>query len=156
MRFFEKEKDNKRETGGGKPTDLKLYNEIKKKIYADNPTHSVFRSAQIIKQYKQQKGKFDDSELPKMNIKKWFTNQNWISVNDYYHNKKIIPCGSTDTNTKYKEYPLCRPLKIVKSLKPEQMKKMIDEKNKLKGKHLITEKVLNTQKYNIKPTKTGL
>ena len=134
MRFFEKEKDNKRETGGGKPTDLKLYNEIKKKIYADNPTHSVFRSAQIIKQYKQQKGKFDDSELPKMNIKKWFTNQNWISVNDYYHNKKIIPCGSTDTNTKYKEYPLCRPLKIVKSLKPEQMKEdeQLDELSDIK------------------------
>jgi hypothetical protein len=31
------------------------------------------------------------------------------------------------------------------------MKKMIDEKNKLKSKHLKTEKVLHTKKFNIKP-----
>ena len=89
-----------------------------------------------------------------MNIKRWFE-QNWISLNDYYHNKSIVPCGSSDTKDKFNEYPLCRPLAIAESLTKEQMKKMIDEKNKLGNKSLITEKLLKTKKFNIKSTKSG-
>ena len=41
-------------------------------------------------------------------------------------------------------------------LNKPQLKKMIDNKNKLKEKYLITEKVLKTDKFNIKNTKTGI
>lgn len=141
--------------GSAKPLNIKLYNEIKNKIYDNNPKHSLFRSAQIVKEYKKAGGKYDETEKPIMNIKKWFR-QRWISLNDYYHNKKIVPCGSSDTIDKFNEYPLCRPLKIAKSLKPKEMKKMIDKKNELKTRPLITKKILDTNKYNIKATLTGM
>jgi hypothetical protein len=37
----------------------------------------------------------------------------------------------------------------------DEIKKLIEEKNKLGSKHLITNKVLNTKKYNIKSSKSG-
>lgn len=89
-----------------------------------------------------------------MNINKWF-NQKWISLNDYYHDNKIINCGNSDTQKKFNEYPLCRPLEIANKLNKSDIKKMIDEKNILKNKPLITEKILNTKKYNVKSTKSG-
>lgn len=139
-----------------KPLNKDLYDKIKEEVYLKNPKHSLFRSSQIVKKYKKQGGEYDDNDNNNnhMSINRWF-NQKWISLNDYYHNNNIVPCGSSDTKTKYDEYPLCRPLKIVKSLKKTDMKKMINEKNKLKEKPLITRKVLKTNKYNIKNTNTG-
>jgi hypothetical protein len=141
--------------GSSKPSDEKLYNEIKEKVYAKNPKHSLFRSGQVVKEYKKAGGEYDDVEDADMNIKKWFK-QKWISLNDYYHNGDIVPCGSSNTEDKFSEYPLCRPLKIAKALKPKEMKKMIDKKNELEEKPLITKKLLKTDKYNIKATNTGM
>jgi hypothetical protein len=140
--------------GSGKPLDIELYDKIKNKIYSKNPKHSLFRSGQIVKEYKKAGGQYDDTEKPMMNIKKWFR-QKWISLNDYYHNNKIVPCGNSNTKDKFNEYPLCRPLKIAKSLKKRDIKKMIDKKNDLKDKQLITKDLLKTDKYNIKSTITG-
>jgi hypothetical protein len=145
----------KKMIGNGIPKDKELYEKIKKDIYEKNPKHSLFRSAQIVKEYKKQGGEFEEGQLPEMNIEKWFQ-QKWISANDYYHNKEKIPCGNSNTQEKFGEYPLCRPLKILESLKDEDIKKMIDKKNDLKDKHLITEKILDTDKYNIKSTITGM
>jgi DNA adenine methylase len=141
--------------GKGKPKNQELYDKIKDEIYKKNPKHSLFRSAQIVKEYKKQGGEFEETKKPKMNIDKWF-NQNWISANDYYYNNEIVPCGSSDTQNKFNEYPLCRPKAILEKLTKPQIKKMLDEKNKLKEKPLITEKILNTKTFNIKSTNTGL
>ncbi len=131
------------------PKDIKLYNKIKKEIYRLYPKHSLFRSAMIVKIYKNMGGEYENKKQMSKGINEWFT-ENWISVNDYYHNNKIVPCGSSNTEEKYNSYPLCRPEKIVKQLTKPQMKKMIDEKNKLKEKHLVTEKILKTKKFNIR------
>jgi hypothetical protein len=147
--------EGKKMVGSGKPLDTELYNKTKEKVYSENPKHSLFRSAQVVKEYKKAGGEYDDEKKPKMNIRKWFR-QKWISLNDYYYNKKIVPCGSSNTEEKFNEYPLCRPLKIAESLKPEEMKKMIDKKNELKQKPLLTNKLLKTDKYNIKSTFTGM
>ena len=130
------------------PTNKTLYDKVKKDIYEKYPKHSLFRSALIVKKYKELGGEYRDKKQ-ESKIDKWF-NQKWVSVNDYYHDNKIVPCGSSDTQKKFQNYPLCRPLEIVKKLSNTQMKKMIDEKNKLGKKHLITEKVLKTKNFNIK------
>jgi hypothetical protein len=130
------------------PKDKKLYNNIKKEIYELNPKHSLFRSASIVRKYKQLGGEFVNPKI-EGSIPKWFEAE-WISVNDYHYSGKIVPCGSSDTQEKFNEYPLCRPLEIVKKLSANQMKKMIDEKNKLGSKHLITSKILKTDKFNVK------
>lgn len=139
--------------GKGKPKNKELYEKIKKEIYEKYPKHSLFRSALIVKEYKKQGGEYE-GEDNKMNIKKWFK-QKWISANDYLRDK-IVPCGNANTEEDYNEYPLCRPKKILEKMTKDELKKLIDEKNDLKEKHLITKKILNTDKYNIKPTISGM
>ena len=139
-------------TGKGKPKNKKLYEQVKEEVYSKNPKHSLFRSAQVVKEYKKRGGEYDDTEKPKMNIKKWFK-QEWISLNDLYHDDKIVPCGNSNTQEKYGEYPLCRPLKLAKKLGKDKIGKMIKEK---KGpKQLQTKKLFGTEEYNIKPTVSG-
>ena len=140
--------------GGAIPLDKDLYEKIKKEVYDKNPKHSAYRSMMITKKYKNAGGKYKEDDNNDMNTKKWL-GQKWTSVNDYYHNDEIVECGNTDTQKKFDEYPLCRPLEIVENLSKEDMKKMIDEKNKLGKQPLRTESVLGTDKYNIKNTKTG-
>ncbi len=135
------------------PVDIDLYNKIKKEVYAKYPKHSLFRSALLVKEYKRQGGEYKGVQND-MNIKKWFK-QDWLSANDYLRDK-IVPCGSSNTQGKYNEYPLCRPRKILEKLSKPDLKKMIDEKNKIQSKQLKTSKVLHTKKYNIKSTVTGL
>ena len=138
--------------GGAKPLDKELYEKVKKKIYKKNPKHSLFRSAQIAKEYKRLGGKWIDEEKNKMNINRWFK-QKWISLNDYYHNDDIIACGNSDTFEKFNEYPLCRPLALAKKLGKEKIGELIQKKEG--PEQLRVEKVLGTDKYNIKSSLTG-
>lgn len=139
--------------GRGKPKNPKLYEQVKKEIYEKNPKHSLFRSAMVVKEYKKRGGKYEESGSKPLDIKKWFK-QRWITLNDYIRGK-IVDCGDSDTQKKYDEYPLCRPIAIAKKLGNENIKKMIEEKNKLEEKQLRTEDVLGTDEFNIKPTLTG-
>ena len=135
------------------PLDKKLYDKIKKEIYEMYPKHSAYRSMMIVKKYKDAGGKYKDDNSER-HTTKWL-GQHWSSVNDYYHDDKIVNCGNSNTEEKFGEYPLCRPLNIIKKLSKPQMKVLIDEKNKLNKKHLITSNLLKTDKFNIKDTKTG-
>lgn len=110
-----------------------------------------------MREYKKAGGTYqEETEKPKMNtdkiatkgIKKWF-GQEWLSVNDFLRNKEI-QCGIANTQDDYNEYPLCRPKKILEKIPKPELKKMIAEKNKLKSEHLITKRVLKTDKYNVK------
>jgi hypothetical protein len=137
-------------SGSGIPKNKKLYDEIKKEIYEKQPKHSLYRSARIIKEYKKRNGQFKESKENPLNIPKWFK-QDWLDVQSYLEGKEKR-CGSVKNN----KYPLCRPKKILEKLTDEQMKKMLDEKQKLKEKPLITEKLLKTDEFNIKPTLSGM
>jgi hypothetical protein len=140
--------------GYGKPADTKLYEKIKKKVYKAQPTHSLFRSARIQKEYKDAGGTYiGDKPGKDTGLKGWFDNK-WISMNDYVRGD-IVPCGSARTEENYGEYPLCRPLKVAKKLGKEKIKKLIKVKDDLEEKPLIVEKVLGTRKYNIKPSMSG-
>ena len=130
--------------GNGKPADKKLYDEVKKDIVKKNPKHSLFRSAAIVKEYKKRGGEYSDDNK-ESGLKEWFSDK-WISVNDYYHDDKMVPCGSSDTKKKFEEYPLCRPSKIVKQMSDSQIKKML--KAKTGPKPIQTAKILKTKKFN--------
>lgn len=119
-----------------------------------NPKHSLFRSASIVKEYKKRGGKYKKGSDKGMNINKWLKTQNWLSANDYLRGKEV-KCGNSNTQKKFNEFPLCRPKAILDKMSKDEIKKLIAEKNKLGSKHLITKKILNTNKYNIKSSKTG-
>jgi hypothetical protein len=129
------------------PTDTKLYERIKEQVYEDIPKHSLFRSAQVVKRYKDAGGTYIGGKTAD-GIQNWFKS-NWISINDLYHDNKIVACGSSESQKKYGEYPLCRPEEIARKLSKDAMRKMIDRKDKLKHKTLVTESVLKTDKYNV-------
>lgn len=135
------------------PLNKKLYDTIKADIYKMYPKHSAYRSMMIVKKYKDAGGKYKEDDAERRTTK-WL-GQQWTSVNDYYHDGKIVKCGNSNTQDKFDEYPLCRPLSIIKKLSKPQMKTLIDEKTKLQQKPLITSNLLNTDKFNIKDTVTG-
>lgn len=139
--------------GGAKPVNQELYSKIKDEVYKKYPKHSLFRSALLVKKYLDQGGKYHGKEN-QMNIKKWFK-QNWLSANDYLRDK-IVKCGEANTQEEYDEYPLCRPKAILDKLTKPEIKKMVDEKNKIGKKQLKTKSILGTDEFNIKSTKTGM
>ena len=68
-----------------KPTNKKLYEKIKLKIYKNNPIHSAYRSGLIVKEYKRQFEKLYPYKKPYSGTKKldkglsrWFKEQ-WQS-----------------------------------------------------------------------------
>lgn len=129
-----------------KPTDTKLYNEVKQYIYEKMPKNSIYRSAHIQKLYKQLGGTYTGKQ--EGNIKSWM-DEEWVSLNDFVRGK-ITKCGYGDTMKEYNEFKLCRPRKIAEKIPKEDIKLMIKEKTKIKSKPLSTNKVLGTKKYNIK------
>ncbi len=54
-----------------KPTNQKLYDRIKKKVYKENPKHSAYRSGQIVKQYKSAGGTYEGKK-PEGGLTRWY------------------------------------------------------------------------------------
>jgi hypothetical protein len=147
--------------GYGIPSNKKLYETIKKQVFAKYPKHSAYRSMLLVKEYKKAGGKYYDDKMKtnKMNIKKWL-GQKWTSLNDYHHNNTIVKCGNSNTKEKFNEYPVCRPLSIIKKLSHPQMQKLIDEKNTVSGmgqdKITMSKKnLLKEHQHLIKVLKSG-
>lgn len=68
------------------PTDTKLYNRIKKKVYKKYPTHSAYRSGILVKTYKNKfSKKYGKKKLPysgkktrKKGLTRWF-DEIWVN-----------------------------------------------------------------------------
>jgi hypothetical protein len=60
-----------------KPANPKLYERIKKKVYAKNPTHSAYRSATLVKEYKKAGGTYEGAKPKKTEkgLKRWFSEE---------------------------------------------------------------------------------
>jgi hypothetical protein len=141
-------------TGTGRPANQKLYDEIKEKVYKEQPRHSLFRSARIQKEYKEAGGTYIGDKPEHKGIKGWM-DAKWISLNDYAHKGEIVPCGNARTEENYGEYPLCRPLKIAKKLGRPKILKMLKVKDEFEEKPLRTEEIFKTSRYNIQPSQSG-
>lgn len=123
------------------PADPELYARIKAKIKREAKSRwpSAYLSGHLIKTYKaamQKKGKkpykSSSPSKKKSPLKRWYK-EDWINISSGK------PCGSVKTKS---YYPVCRPrIKITedtprtaRSLTVEQKKKMIQLKQKAKGK----------------------
>jgi hypothetical protein len=89
------------------PTNKTLYEKVKKRVYAKIKKHSAYRSAQVVKEYKEAGGKYK-GDKSKGKLTKWFkedwTNQRggsgYKKKGDYYRpNKKV----DKDTPATHKE-----------------------------------------------------
>lgn len=68
------------------PTDEKLYNTVKKKIYKEQPKHSAYRSGKVVKEYKKRftkkygkrKSPYKGNKTKKSGLKRWF-DEKWVN-----------------------------------------------------------------------------
>ena len=130
------------ETQGGSkpiPTNPKLYNEVKQEIYDKNKKHSLYRSAQIVKEYKKRGGEYDKPKSKDTGIDTWMA-ENWLSANDYVRGNKNVKCGDNNSR-EYNEYPLCYKQSRMKDFSIPQLKDLIKEKTKIGKEHLQTKEL---------------
>ena len=68
------------------PTDEKIYNTVKKKIYKEQPKHSAYRSGTVVKEYKKRftkkygkrKSPYKGNKTKKSGLKRWF-DEKWVN-----------------------------------------------------------------------------
>ena len=53
------------------PSNQKLYDKVKARVYKKNPKHSAYRSGQIVKEYKKAGGTYKGKK-PKGGLTRWF------------------------------------------------------------------------------------
>jgi hypothetical protein len=103
------------------PADKKLYEKIKKKIYAVYKVPSAYRSGAVVKEYKKQGGTYLGNQKKSDGLTRWFREQ-WADVGN-------------------KAYPVYRPtIRVTKDtpltvseIKPSDLKKKIKVKQKIKS-----------------------
>jgi len=144
----------KRQQGGQKPnpSNPKLYEEVKQEIYDKYPRHSLYRSALLVKEYKNRGGEYESKEEPTSSgINKWFK-ENWLSVNDYLRGD-IVKCGDNNAE-RYNEYPLCYAEERLKTFSKDELKKLVKKKTKLEEEHLQTKELVGKGKdlYTLYPS----
>ena len=54
------------------PTDKALYEQVKRKIYKDHPTHSAYRSGLVVQAYKRAGGKYAGEKPKTSGLTRWF------------------------------------------------------------------------------------
>ena len=106
-----------------KPANQELYDKVKKNIYSKYPKHSAYRSSLLVKEYKEQGGKYVGVKNSNKGLAKWHK-ETWLNQRGEvgYKNKSDVyrPTVrvSKDTPTTFKE------------LTKEQVKKAQVEKAK--------------------------
>jgi hypothetical protein len=102
------------------PTNLELYNNVKKEADRIYSKSSVYKSAFIVREYKKRGGKYSGTQT-NTGLSRWFKEE-WKNISN-------------------KAYPVLRPTKriskdtplTVSEIDPIQAKKQIDLKQKIKG-----------------------
>ncbi len=55
-----------------KPKNQKLYDKVKKELYAEMPKHSAYRSGLLVKLYKKRGGTYEGKKDDKKGLSRWF------------------------------------------------------------------------------------
>ena len=104
-----------------KAIDKDLYEKVKREVYAKMQTHSAYRSAQVIKEYKKQGGLFHEDHKERK-LTRWFKEE-WKDVNpnktkDSYPVYRPTVRVSKDTPLTYNEID---PTDLIKQSKRKQV-----------------------------------
>ena len=62
------------------PSNTKLYEQVKHEIYKKNPVHSAYRSALLVKTYKERGGTYKGKENKSSGLNRWFSENGLINV----------------------------------------------------------------------------
>lgn len=110
--------------------DKDIYERAKRKVDTMYKTHSAYKSAQLLKTYKDMGGRVDESKS-KGGLRTWFR-QRWVNLSPYAEgltkSKTEFKCG--EKHPKQKGPSVCRPKKDVGKYTKEQIKKAVAKKKK--------------------------
>jgi len=110
-----------------------IYDKAKRIADDKYKTHSAYKSAFILKTYKELGGKIDESKS-KQGLRKWIK-EDWKNLTPFVENlggKRDFSCG--EKHPKQKNPSICRPLKDVDKYTKEQLTKAV--KIKASGKNI--------------------
>jgi hypothetical protein len=130
------------------PTNLKLYNRIKKKIKARSKVWpSAYASGQLVREYKRNGGKYRTTKFGSKRsgkLARWFKEQ-WVDVCRPRGKGKYAKCGRSKSERS--KYPYCRPLRRVSKDTPRTVREI----SKKKLKQMCAKKRKNPyKKYYVK------
>lgn len=109
--------------------DKRIYEKAKRKVDAMYETHSAYKSAQLLKTYKEMGGRIDESKS-KGGLRRWFS-ASWLNLSPYAEGlgtKTQFKCGEKAKGQKGKS--VCRPKKDVGKYTKTQIQKAVRLKNK--------------------------
>jgi hypothetical protein len=116
----------------------KLYKQAKEEADKRYKRHGLYKSAFIQKKYQELGGKYKDKKPEKKEgIQRWLDKEEWVEVEPYLKNNKIVICGTSDRKGK-----ACRPLKRANEKTPITLPELI----KLHGKKKLLELIKLKQK----------
>jgi len=114
------------------PTDQKLYNKIKNKLYLKYPKHSAYRSGLIVKEYKKRFNTIYNNKLPyrgkkptKKGLSRWFK-EKWLTQR-------------LDPGYKYKS-DIYRPTKRITKKTPKTLFELTKKELKTARRKKLTKK----------------
>lgn len=149
------------------PTDLKLYNKIKKKVYKKIPKHSAYRSGIVVQQYKKKfrekygnKNPYSGKKTVKRGLKRWFK-EKWVNQrgevgykykNDIYRPSKRITKKTPTTHSELTKKQIKRARKEkYRTGRVKRFKKNGGKKNKTKKNMNKPKKVNGVYKFKDYP-----
>jgi hypothetical protein len=101
-----------------------IYKKVKKEADEKFKNHGIYKSAWIVREYKERGGKFkEDKPSKKQGLQRWF-NEEWVRIGkDGKPTKK--PCGrSSEEMDKKVKKGLCRPVKRITKETPKTAKEL--------------------------------
>lgn len=120
------------------PTDMKLYEKVKKDADKVYKRDGLYKSAYIQKKYQELGGTYTGKKPKDAPISKWFS-EKWIKVSDYLKDGSKTPCGEGN-------FDGCRPTKKIDSKTPLTIKELIDKFGIEHLKKKVAEKKANPDK----------
>jgi hypothetical protein len=120
------------------PTDMKLYEKVKKDADKVYKRDGLYKSAYIQKKYQELGGTYTGKKPKNPPITQWF-NEKWVDVSAWLKGKNV-PCGSS------KEFDGCRPLIRINDKTPITLPELKEKFGLAHIKNKVAEKKANPDK----------
>jgi hypothetical protein len=117
------------------PKNKELYSKVKRSADKKFKTHSAYKSAWLVKEYKRLGGKYNGKKSKNSGLNRWFK-EKWVDLNRKTKSGRYAKCGRNKQSLKKSDtYPLCRPTKRISKKTPRTVKE-ISKKSISKAKRM--------------------
>jgi hypothetical protein len=123
------------------PTNKKLYDSIKERIKRKMVWPSAYASAQLVRQYKAEGGKY--RSMARGGLVKWF-DEKWVDLSRPKEGGGYEPCGRDEARGS--NYPKCVPAAKAASMTESERKSAVRRKRQAQGGRM-TDRPVNVSTF---------